>query len=271
MRNLFFIITSLVFVISVGFYSCQLDEEGTLVGIFSVSDTRKVKFSSGNLQYNFTNHTWKFAKCQYDVIGETNSFTQNNFDGCIDLFAWGSANNPAVGRYAKDIADKFTDWGHNVISTGSNCGNPNVWRTLTTGEWIYLFTKRANATSLVNFATVENVRGIVILPDDWICPSGVTFNPLNPVAFNVTDFRINMNSVSDDNFKMNVYNKNQFEILESSGALFLPFCNNFEGGYWSSSDEGSFLSLTPACICPDQDCVKNAFLLNVRLVRNFED
>lgn len=76
-------------------------------GTFSVSATKKVFFSKGNLQYNphgsstdasgnVIGGTWRFAENQYDAIG--NGAGNNVFDGTrstqnawIDLFGWGTS------------------------------------------------------------------------------------------------------------------------------------------------------------------------------------
>lgn len=62
-----------------------------LTGEFSVSDTRKVIFSSGNLQYNASSMEWRFATHQYDVMGEQNNNISPTYDGWIDLFGWGTS------------------------------------------------------------------------------------------------------------------------------------------------------------------------------------
>ena len=51
-------------------YTCL--PEGALPGEFSVSPTKKVRFSKGNLQYNTATETWNFAEKQYDIIGKDN-------------------------------------------------------------------------------------------------------------------------------------------------------------------------------------------------------
>ena len=50
--------------------SCDSKEEGTINGLFSVSETQQVKFSSGNLQYTKSTKTFQFAEHQWNVIGD---------------------------------------------------------------------------------------------------------------------------------------------------------------------------------------------------------
>ena len=95
---------------------------GRLPGLFSVSATKQVYFSQGNLQWSAegahaTNGpfnaagTWRFATHQYDVVGSPswyasmagsnaypgnvsgsdNSFIAEDYTGWIDLFGWGTS------------------------------------------------------------------------------------------------------------------------------------------------------------------------------------
>ena len=45
------------------------NEDGVLNGIFSVSATKKVRFTRGNLQYQASTNLWRFAEHQYDYVG----------------------------------------------------------------------------------------------------------------------------------------------------------------------------------------------------------
>ena len=47
-------------------YACPT---GAINGLFSVSGSRQVYFSRGNLQYQASTNTWRFAEHQYDYIG----------------------------------------------------------------------------------------------------------------------------------------------------------------------------------------------------------
>ena len=58
---------------------------------FSVSDTKKVFFSKGNLQYYLgTAYDWRFAPEQYMVCGEDNKNRETD-DNWIDLFGYGTS------------------------------------------------------------------------------------------------------------------------------------------------------------------------------------
>ena len=138
---------------------------------FSVSATKTVTFSPGNLQYHAVNNKWRFAPNQTDYIGYDNENISSTYNGWIDLFGWGTGNNPTNKSTDYNDYQTFVDWGVNKIGSYS----PNTWRTLTYNEWYYLLTNRFNASNLKGVAQVNGVNGLILLPDAWVCPSGVTF------------------------------------------------------------------------------------------------
>ena len=78
---------------------------GSLTGKFSVSSSKQVAFSQGNLQYQASTNTWRFAENQTDYIGSDNKNISATYDGWIDLFGWGTsgydntANDPLSINY----------------------------------------------------------------------------------------------------------------------------------------------------------------------------
>ena len=216
---------------------------GAIDGRFSVAADKQVYFSQGNLQCtnpkDAATRTWAFAEHQYDRIGTAN--LQNTkigvlFGNTIDLFGWSANNTTApfglsLSQDAADYAGDFVDWGTNAITNGGN--QPNLWRTLQQEEWIYLFSGRPNANSLYSGATVNNINGIVVLPDAFVWPATVTFNAQSTNTYTTTDW----------------------ETMEQAGAVFLPTTGAREknttsgfieidedileiaGFYWSSTSE----------------------------------
>lgn len=181
---------------------------------FSVGDGKYVKFSQGNLQYQPSTDTWRFAEHQYDVYGRS---AEDNIgsSGWIDLFAWGTGDDPMfVGDY-DNYKTYFTDWGNNQIGNDS----PYTWRTLTSDEWNYLLSSRLNSQALWGSAKVNNIQGLIILPDNFETPKGLTFN-----------------SGTKDGYQTNVYTASEWEKMEKSGAIFLPAG---DGNYWSSTADSS--------------------------------
>lgn len=198
---------------------------------FSVSATKTITFSPGNLQYHAANGEWRFAPSQTDYIGADNANISDTYNGWIDMFCWGTGNNPT--NQSLDDADfqDFVDWGVNKIGNDA----PNVWRTLTYDEWEYLINNRSNASNLKGIAKVNEVNGLILLPDAWTCPDGVSFKS----GFN------NISGVeSYGNYQ--TISASDWSKLESSGAVFLPaagcrlgsyiYVVQTSGNYWSTTE-----------------------------------
>ena len=76
--------------------------KGALPGIFSVSATKKVNFSQGNLQYRPRIKTWRFAVNQYDIAGSDNNnvYMQAYCSSWVDLFGYGTSGwDGGAGRF----------------------------------------------------------------------------------------------------------------------------------------------------------------------------
>ena len=247
--------------------------EGALPGEFSVSPTKKVRFSKGNLQYNAAlgSHqcadgttqqgTWRFAEHQWDYVGDAtngtvyengvkcdNALISQTYNGWIDLFGWGTSgwNSGALayqpwsintscsdywvgGSYNNDLTKQYAnaDWGmFNSIINGGN--ESMMWRCLTKQDIQYLMQGRQNASLLYGLATVNSIHGCILLPDSWKDLNGIIFTP------------------TINSWTTNTYTLEQWLIMESHGAIFLP-CGgrqdrrksyvalNEGSGYWSST------------------------------------
>ena len=92
--------------------------EVALSGLFSVSADKQVYFSQGNLQYQASTDTWRFAENQYDMIGNDNANVSSSYSGWIDLFGWGTGNHPTDTIQNSEIYNEFVDWGVNPIYNG---------------------------------------------------------------------------------------------------------------------------------------------------------
>ena len=162
---------------------------GALSGVFSVSATKQVYFSKGNLQAKIASYAsnsataseWKFADSQYSTIGNAAGNTTFAPGTWVDLFSWvgNSATNDTYGLITFTSSSKAnhgnvsgeslkTDWG---TAAASSIGSG--WRTLSKDEWVYLFNTRTvnNGTGSGKSYTlgqnVNNVLGVVLYPDDY--------------------------------------------------------------------------------------------------------
>ncbi|MBQ0116163.1 MAG: hypothetical protein KBT10_09905 [Bacteroidales bacterium] len=214
----------------------------SLSGEFSVSSTKKIKFSSGNLQFNQKTRHWRFATNQYDFLAEENTHCgDNNYDGYIDLFGWSSTNtyfgvntsrhimgwfsdsgdimDPDYMKVYSQYTGDFVDWGTNVVG--------ETWYTMSFDEWNYLRNSRNNAENLCGVACVNGNNGLVLLPDDWKLPTGATFNPGFP----------SMPSTVEKYAQQNNYTIEQWQQMESAGAVFLPAAGYRDGTKYRDDDK----------------------------------
>lgn len=198
----------------------------TVYGKFSISPTQQIHFAPGNLQYQSSTKIWRFAEHQWDYIGEANKNTSPTYDGWIDLFGWGTGNNPTNIFMDEDAYTIFSDWGNNTISNG----NDLQWRTLTNDEWGYVFNERKTESG-IRFAKakVNGANGVILLPDDW----------------DNTTYRIKYANKEKADFSSNTLNAAKWSNLEQAGAVFIPAAgcrwgtaanhSGFYGYYWSST------------------------------------
>ena len=217
--------------------------DGALPGLFSVSATKQVHISQGNLQYQASTNTWRFAEHQYDYVGTQTADERGNYggnvsgsdnrsisstySGWIDLFGWGTGSNPTLSSTSYMDYGTFVDWGSNPISNGGN--TVNQWRTLTIAEWNYLLNTRTDASSKRGTGNINGVGGLIILPDSWTLPSECSFTS----GFTTYDWAHNS------------YTLAQWAQMEAAGAVFLPAAGNRYGtndnyvgnlgNYWSST------------------------------------
>jgi hypothetical protein len=224
-------------------------------GKFSVSSTKQVYFSKGNLQaviasggptntYNYSASSWKFADHQWDIIGNNPGNTTFAAGTTVDLFGWvgttasydtyglctrSSSNNDYYGTSTSD--NLKSDWGKNI-------GDGNTWRTLTNDEWGYIFSTRTDASQKYGHGSVGGVNGMIILPDMWTLPTGLSFTAGN------SDW-------------INSYTTEQWAQMEAAGAVFLPAAGYRENmTVWDAGSSGRYWSSSPYTSSAD-----NAYLV----------
>ena len=235
--------------------------DGALSGVFSVSSTKKVYFSKGNLRY--ASSKWSFFDNQYDYYTSHSADAWDHFGWSTSATTYGMSTSTSSGAYSGD----FVDWG---ATMGAG------WFTLSSDEWTYLFNTRTTGgtvfgTSSARYAhaTINTdgtgVNGMILFPDGVDIAStevttAGTVNGNSPYATKCTTA--------------------QWSALAAKGCVFLPAAGYRSGSsvsnagsrgyYWSSSPYGTdgayrlrFLSgnLLPA------DFNSRDYGANVRLVR----
>lgn len=223
--------------------------EGAINGLFTVNENGdQVYFSQGNLQYQASTNTWRFAENQWNyvgtqtpdwssgmsggnVIGSDNNNISESYDGWIDLFGWGTSgyNHGAVCYqpwsvsgsvedycpYGSNTASLYdgsgqADWGYNPILNGGN--QEGFWRTMRIQEWDYVLNSRITKSG-IRFvkAIVNNEGGLLLLPDEWN-DSLFVFNSVNQ---------------SNASFSSNVISNHVWiNTIQSNGAVFLPMAGD---------------------------------------------
>lgn len=205
--------------------------EGTLPGVYSISATKKVRFSKGNLQYTKSTSVWSFMEHQYDIVETLNQWVGYDYadQNTVSLFCYGTSGYnygaaiyqpwSTTNSYAQCCGSNLydinqADWGYNAIANGGNEENSG-WRTLTRNEWSYLFNTRTASTvnNVANAryakAQVAGVRGVILFSDSYTHPDGVNL----PTG---------INAIGDTGWNGNNYTANDFELMEINGAVFLP-------------------------------------------------
>ena len=156
---------------------------GALPGEFSVSATKKVHFSQGNLWYGKVGDaqtaTFQFEANQYEFHGYDSA---NNTWG---LFGWVGASSPFTSSpeiYGVTTSETYADYGNvkeeaHKADWGTAIDDKGTWSTLSTAEWQYLFNTRTMANGGARYEnlttesgiTVESVifKGVVLFPDNF--------------------------------------------------------------------------------------------------------
>lgn len=263
----------------------------------------QVVFSQGNLQYQATSNTWRFADNQWDYMGTGNDSRGSTYAGWIDMYCWGcngintggsfyqpyiyGGSDGCYNPYNSDTANLYdstgqADWGANTISNGGTY----TWRTLK--DWNYILNSRAtghNINSMPNarytMATINKttlndasgVNGIILFPDNY---TGPTANLIDNLTWGTINGASNYGTVCTAAGWLK---------LQNAGCVFLPaggkgesLSSNIsdagtEGRYWSSSSGVTYkaysLSFESSVVNP-QDCVERYYSCSVRLVRDIK-
>lgn len=222
----------LTFLIALTASSGMLAADPPGLGPFSIAPDKQIYFAPGNLQYQPSTDTWRFAPNQYDVIGDNNLSLYPTYDGWIDLFTWGSGNNP-IGLAQTTASNNYVDWGVNVIDNYP----ANSWRALTANELNYILTGREDSRALWATATVCDVNGIILMPDDFRSNQHTGVGMWNGSKVYYTD---------------NVLSAGDWARWEAAGAVFLPSAGllwtdpayrmgnvGTAGYYWTSSADST--------------------------------
>ena len=133
-----------------------------------------------------------------------------------DFMPGGNASNNLTGSYTN------ADWGvYNAIFNGGN--QPGLWRTLSAEEWDYLLNQRPGHSVKWGVAEVDGWEhsGLVILPDRFNLPEGLSFNEGLGL---------------EGELSVNSYSNSQWTQMEAAGAVLILADPSWDRGrYWTTT------------------------------------
>ena len=283
----------------------------------SIAPGKQVVMARGNLQatYDGAEWSWAFAASQTEYLGKEGGANEKingvgtlSESGTIDLFGWNGASSPNNSFGINNSADDAnfgnvageglkSDWGA-IPDLVSKYGAG--WRTLTPNEWDYMFNTRSGATvngvadarytratimdnpatDISTQATDAGLHGLLIFPDDFTVPEGLSAN------FTWGD---HINSKADTQTgelgRWNVFAKMtaaDWAKFEAAGCAFLPaagFRTNTpvygvgaDADYWTSSSKDEtyarYVRIYAGGVFP-VDGYNRHYGFSVRLARDF--
>lgn len=179
-----------------------------LPGAFSVSPTKQVCFAEGNVVYQ---------DGAYSCFTEQYNYACASSGNKIDMFQWDK-----IAEATAQLSDFYV---------------------LSRDEWLYLLKERPRADELFAHATVNNTHGVILLPDNWHTPVGVSLKTSKAmgIVWNNSTYGYEASSEDYDGFAQNKLSLYQWSLLEFAGAVFLPaaghnatFVGKY-GKYWAST------------------------------------
>ena len=226
---------------------------GVINGLFSVSATKQVYFSQGNLQYTKSTSTWSFMEHQWSTVETLEQYVGPDYanQDVVSIFGWGTSGisgyTPIATCYqpysTNTNSEQYNPYGSmttNLYDGGDNAGKADWsyaanaaslgghsdWTTLTSSQWKYLLSDRTDASQKYGHGVVGSQNGLIILPDVFVIPDGLSFTAGNSEW-------------------TNSYTIAQWEKMEENGAVFLPAAGDRNGStaygagsvgaYWSST------------------------------------
>ncbi len=249
---------------------------------FPIGEDKYVFFSKGNLQYRPLDGAWRLAPQQYHRCFNEEWFEidkyyanwmgEDKWTDFLTVDTWIEGSSPYIMR--------VEDWDYTLPvdengEIAAHCAYGAQWMVLSIDEWAYLTEQRPDAKKKCFGAVVEGVEGMVVLPDDWVAPEGLSYE---------TEFKVEKTEEIP-----NQYTADDWAIMETAGALFLPEIGYIMGmvNWWydmhigqyhtRSLDDAAdnyklrafmFMSQYSSCYCYDEDAISSCHsIMAVRLVQ----
>ena len=224
--------------------------------LFSVAADRKVFFSLGNLQYQGSTGSWRFAPNQWDAVRNAagNNAPSASQTAWMDLFGWGTsgyhdASDPYNTNYYPYSTSKsmvnatYNYYGYgpsinmtdpNLVGTSANYDwgvyntiyNPKTgrydpagtWRTPTTNEWEYLFDNRTQGGNVNGISNPRYTQAAI--NTDGTTSYGIILFPDGYTAGTIAG--VTWGTINDYSNYSTQCTSAGWAALESANCIFLP-------------------------------------------------
>ena len=243
--------------------------QGAINGKFTINDSGdQVYFSQGNLQYQASTETWRFAENQWDyvgtqnppsgylaggtVVGSDNSNISQTYSGWIDLFGWGTSGWDNGNEYYQPWDSQNNGNSNHGFGYGPTDGTNYSWVSLT-GVYSHADWGVHNAISngeSVNWRTLEGgyqtgewnyvinarnastVNGVVNARYAKAKVANVPGLILFPDSYthpSEVAQPIGINETGNEGWNGNNYSETDFVLMQTAGAVFLPAAGYRDG------------------------------------------
>ncbi len=241
------------------------------------SNGDRIAFAPGNLQYQASTGTWRFAENQYDYIGNDVGNTTNSGHATqshwIDLFGWGTSGHDntlndalAINFHPYDTSSQEISTTNNVFGYGPSSnmtdgslvgtselydwGMKNRINNPKTNEVDAARTWRCLTAAEWNFvfntrpaATVNGVANARFVKATVCGVSGIIIFPDDFI--NVGHQLRDINDATSQRYPRNTYTNDEWPAMEEAGCVFLP-CAGYRDGATTLviGDGGQYWSAT---------------------------
>ena len=221
---------------------------GTSPGLFSVSEDRQVRFSSGNLQYFPDDDVWRFAEHQWDYVGGKcydyqlgymdfgtvyangvkcdNTLTGRYYAGWIDLFGWATSGWNNGNIYYKPY--DFTAHVYDCAFYGPT-GNYSLTGDYAQADWGVHNTISNGGSRQWRTPSIDEFNYLLL---ERRTPSGILFAKAEvagvrglivlPDDWDVSIYYLRGVNVNGGFSKNKITAGEWLDMLEPAGAVFLP-------------------------------------------------
>ena len=251
--------------------------KGAIPGLFSVSSTKQVYFSQGNLQYQASSNTWRFAEHQWDMCdGRISTYAQavigytEDTDEWIDLFGFGcngvdnTATDPLYEFY-QPWSTSTEHYGTDVRTNYYHYG-PSVGADKPVAEWFLSVEKGSDwgCQAIINGGNIPKIW-YTLTGAEWKYVIGIDggrdnatnlkgrgkVEGVNGFILLPDDWSGTPDGLAEFNpnnidYSKNIYSSSDWAKMEAAGAVFFPTAGIREGRQIRNvSREGRYHSSNP--------------------------